>query len=593
MRPSMGAATEGEDRRATGPASSVSTGASPRLLLLTVGIALLFSATGVFDHALWTPDEPRVAEVGREMLVSGDYVVPRLAGEPFLEKPPLHWWTMALAYRLFGVSDGVARLPSTVFALLTVLIAADMARRIAGARAGLLAACVLVTLVSFFEMRRAITDPALSFFVALGYWAFQHVAFPTEDEVRRGRSPTPWFLLVHAAGGLAFLSKGVVGVGLLFGPLVLYAIGSRRWALFRSRAHLWGLGLLTLLCAAWPLALAVRGDGMLRVFLVEHVVHRFLPGEGELDHGHKRPFWYYLGALPVLMPWILAWPALLRSIARRRTAATPPPGLAFVALLPLLGTALLSVPGTKRSLYLLPLIAPMAAATGVWLAGLQGAGREDPWARTTLRVLAGTALLLLVVEAIAGLVVLVGPDVGGELGARVFDDTRAPLFGALLCLSATAVVVALVRHLRREGATVRGVTAAFCGVWLAVNLFGLRLADPAKDLRPFVDELVSTGTFDSPVLGFRFDETTQAILPFYGGHEVPSFDDSDALEDRLAESPGARVLMLERHRGALSPRLQERLSVLQRWTMSGRRVYALYGVADAPDRGPDAAPARR
>ena len=88
------------------------------LLLATV---LAFAAVG--SHSIWSPDEPTGAAVGRAMLDSGDLIVPRLNGKPFLEKPALYWWVQVAAFRLFGLSDGAARLPSALFAMLDALVA--------------------------------------------------------------------------------------------------------------------------------------------------------------------------------------------------------------------------------------------------------------------------------------------------------------------------------------------------------------------------------------------------------------------------------------------------------------------------------------
>src|SRR5262245_50868413 len=82
---------------------------------IAVAFALAVSFAGTFQHDLWSPDEPREAEIGREMLLDHYSARPTLSGEPFLEKPPLFVWTMAAAYQLFGVSDGVARVPAALF----------------------------------------------------------------------------------------------------------------------------------------------------------------------------------------------------------------------------------------------------------------------------------------------------------------------------------------------------------------------------------------------------------------------------------------------------------------------------------------------
>jgi len=128
--------------------------------LVALAASLLISFTGVFDHALWTPDEPRDAEVGREMLMSGDFVVPTLAGKPFLEKPPLYWWAMAGMCHLFGVSDGVARSTSALAAVITLLLVFDVARRIANPFAGLMATIVTATMSGFYQhFHRVVVDP--------------------------------------------------------------------------------------------------------------------------------------------------------------------------------------------------------------------------------------------------------------------------------------------------------------------------------------------------------------------------------------------------------------------------------------------------
>ena len=97
-------------------------------------IALVLGLAGIFQHSLWTPDEPREAEIGREMLLSGWSSMPTLGGVPFLEKPPLHPWVMAFCFRLFGVSEGVARLPALFASVGAVLVATALARRLAGDR---------------------------------------------------------------------------------------------------------------------------------------------------------------------------------------------------------------------------------------------------------------------------------------------------------------------------------------------------------------------------------------------------------------------------------------------------------------------------
>src|SRR4051812_26934037 len=118
-------------------------GRSARPLLAAALLAAVVSFAPIASHSLWTPDEPTGAGVGRAMLASGDYLVPRLGGQPFLEKPPLYWWVQVAGYRLLGVRDWTARLPSALFAVAGLLAAYGLGRRVGGPAVGLATVAVL------------------------------------------------------------------------------------------------------------------------------------------------------------------------------------------------------------------------------------------------------------------------------------------------------------------------------------------------------------------------------------------------------------------------------------------------------------------
>lgn len=136
-------------------------------------MAVLLCVAGVFQHGLWTPDEPREAEIGRVMHATGYSPVPTLGGESFLEKPPLYAWITGAVYGVFGVSAAAARIPSTLFSIGAMLAAYLIGRRAAGRSAGVCAAVVLGTMTQFAETsHKAVLDTALMFFVAAGHLAF-------------------------------------------------------------------------------------------------------------------------------------------------------------------------------------------------------------------------------------------------------------------------------------------------------------------------------------------------------------------------------------------------------------------------------------
>ena len=119
------------------------------LIMLLVVVVPLFSL-GLTNHGLWSADEPRVAEIGREMAVTGNWAVPTLNQKPFLEEPPLYYASLALTFKAFGVSDKVARIPSAFFAFAAVLVVFFMANLFFGPRVALLSGLILATSGEYF-----------------------------------------------------------------------------------------------------------------------------------------------------------------------------------------------------------------------------------------------------------------------------------------------------------------------------------------------------------------------------------------------------------------------------------------------------------
>src|SRR5690349_23574644 len=120
-----------------------------RWLTVIVLLNLLTRLPFLGSVTLWNIDEGRIAEVSREMAVTGDYVVPRIGGVPFASYPPLLYWLDAMSGSLFGFNEFAMRLPGALAGATLVLVVALMARRLAGGLAGLLSAAVLATLPGF------------------------------------------------------------------------------------------------------------------------------------------------------------------------------------------------------------------------------------------------------------------------------------------------------------------------------------------------------------------------------------------------------------------------------------------------------------
>src|SRR5436190_1685402 len=182
-------------------------------IVLLLPAAILYPTLGF--HLL-EPDEGRYAQIPKEMLTHNSWVVPTLQGEPYLDKPPLMYWLVALSYRLFGVTPAAARLVPALCVHLTILAVYLIGRRSLGERAAFWAALLLAVAPGFVCVARLLLlDGLLTLCVTLsvlcGY-----------EAVRTGTFRRGWWVTSAVASGLGFLTKGPISEVLLFVPLWCY-----------------------------------------------------------------------------------------------------------------------------------------------------------------------------------------------------------------------------------------------------------------------------------------------------------------------------------------------------------------------------------
>src|SRR5262245_36101226 len=193
-------------------------------MVLTVAILLVRMGS----YPLIDPDEGRNAAVAREMAVTNHYLVPRLNGLPYLDKPFLFFALDAAAIETLGPSERAARLPSLLFTLLTVLLVAWHARHLDGGEAGWIAAAALLTTpLTIAFATTVIFDGVLTFFVTLALIAFHRAV----EEIKGAsvRTPSRWTLVAWMAMGLGVLTKGPVALALPLLVAAPYAVWRRAW----------------------------------------------------------------------------------------------------------------------------------------------------------------------------------------------------------------------------------------------------------------------------------------------------------------------------------------------------------------------------
>ena len=177
------------------------------------------------------PEEPRYAEIPRQMLHHGSLLVPTLHDLPYYDKPPLLYWLVMGSYMAFGVHDWAARLVSSAAAFCTVLVTYFWGRRVAGARAAFAAALMLSLSARFLYLGRLLTMNSLLCLCVVAALATGQVA------VRGPSLRWRWWLLSAGACGLGLLTKGPVAVVLVGIPVLLYQLLDPRTA--RPKLRFW------------------------------------------------------------------------------------------------------------------------------------------------------------------------------------------------------------------------------------------------------------------------------------------------------------------------------------------------------------------
>jgi len=259
--------------------------------LLLAGFCAFLFLYGLAQFGLIGADEPRYAQVAREMLERHDWITPVLGGQPWLEKPPLYYWQAMISYRVFGVSDWAARLPSAVDASFLVLAVYFFLRRFRPGFEldGALIAASSAGIVGY--ARAASMDMALAagFTIGmLGWWAW------------RESSQRIFLAIFYGFIALGTLAKGPIAFCLAAAVIVLYAAGAREFRLVLKTLWLPGILLFCAIAMPWFLAVQARNPEFFRVFILEQNLGRF---SKDLYH-HIEPFWYYLPVTALaLVPW--------------------------------------------------------------------------------------------------------------------------------------------------------------------------------------------------------------------------------------------------------------------------------------------------
>ncbi|MDE2510406.1 MAG: glycosyltransferase family 39 protein, partial [Elusimicrobia bacterium] len=328
-------------------------------------------------------DDARYAQVPAEMAASGDWVLPTLDGTPYVEKPPLWYWTAASSYKVFGVSEAAARVPMLLFALLGVAGAGWLGAWLYSAEIGTAAAAATATAALWIFLTHNMTlDMPVS--VCLLWTTALALRAMARPEDSNWAAPAAW-----AAAALAFLSKGLIAVvlpGLWVTGLSILFPKLRRGA--RALISPLGIALAVAIAAPWYFAMQRRRPDFFHVFFYEQHFQRYLTAK----YNRGAPWWFYLAVLPAgMLPWTAPFLAGLWRGARKPFG----PDYRATALASwVLGVAaFFSTSHSKLATYVLPVFAHAAI--------LAVAALDEGLPRWASRLMRGLGALLLAAAAAA------------------------------------------------------------------------------------------------------------------------------------------------------------------------------------------------
>ena len=324
-----------------------------------VALYLLLYVLPLGVRPLFLPDETRYFEIPREMIATGDWVVPRLDGLRYFEKPVMGYWVNAVSMLAFGQNAFAARFPSALSVGLSALAIFLLARRFAGGSTpALLAATIFLTSIEVLALGTfCVLDNLLCMLLTASMVAF-YFAF----DAHRPSRQTGLLILSGVLCGCAFLTKGFIAVAVPALTLCAFAVwdGRLRWLL---RTAWIPASTAILVALPWSLMIHFReGDFWHYFFWVEHIQRFLSPGDGQ----HPEAFWFFI---PVMVAGTLPWSALLPAVIQGFKAIDIPRSLfRFLVCWFTIPFLFFSASSGKLITYILPCFPPAALlmAMGLW-----------------------------------------------------------------------------------------------------------------------------------------------------------------------------------------------------------------------------------
>jgi 4-amino-4-deoxy-L-arabinose transferase-like glycosyltransferase len=486
------------------PGSNLRTRTDVLLLVAFCGF-LFFYGLGAFG--LIGADEPRYAQVAREMLARGDWVTPTLQGKPWLEKPVLYYWQAMLAFRVAGISDYAARIPAALDAAFLIAGIYWFLRRFKPGTEidGALVAASCAGIVGFAHAAATDMPLAATFGIALLCW---YAWYEGQQHIH--------LAAFYIALALATLAKGPVAPALSAVIIFLFAAVKRDWRAIWGTLWIPGVVLYFVVGLPWYVAVQLRNPEFFRFFILEHNLARF----SQNVYHHPQPFWFYLPVfLLAMMPWTvilivaLVEQVRLRWLDDRKDFPEPKNSWALFLLIWMLVPVLFfSASQSKLPGYILPAVPAGALLVVDYLAKRRKEPKFSLWLAAAQGILCG----LLIFAALCASSVAINHRLPWDRGTYI-----AAAIAGVFTIGIGAVLLSGsgVRLLRP--ATLFAVVVSVA----AVIRFAAPVIDATQSARPIAESIQAFSSEPVPIALYKINRVQQYGLEFYLNRGTEKYED--------------------------------------------------------------------
>jgi len=515
-------------------------------IAMIAGFLFLF---GLGNHDLTGSDENRVAGIATGMALTGDLVVPRLNGDPFLEKPPLYFWIASACFNLFGNNFYASRLPSAIAAICGVLLVFFIARKAGFSDfTAFISAVMLATTTGYWVQGRNCTiDMMLCLFITSAMACFYQYS-------RSLPKITLWYIGFILSLSFSVLTKGLIGLAIPLSAIFLWLFVQKNFSFKNWTLLLAGSVLCLIPISIWIYFLHnnLGWDAVYEVVWSNNF-GRFAGAYG----GHLKPFYYYIYSFPQhFIPWVLFLPFAVVYHFRETQAwkeKSAPIFFLFWLALPLI---LLSISSGKRGLYLLPLY-PAAA---LFVGSAVGSVIERCHAQKKLFFVPSVILGWLIVLISAGFCVV----------SIYFKQPFITSF--LVCLPGLCLGLWVCKKI--HGKDIKGffkvLTAALTVLFLTYSTGISSLLNKGKSYKPAFDYFEKLSANGAKINFFKPSERIKGAAVFYLKRNVPIINEEQNLKTFLASGEKAVAVTGKRE----AQKIQS-TKVLKSFNVSRRKIVFL------------------